>query len=436
MVADRAGNSLSNARRIILSATAKTFKDFIGGRDRDYYRFRAADSSQFSLQMDGLTANANVALLNSQGKTLSKSVKAGTRVESIQSRLNAGTYYVVVYPKRPRENTNYNLTLSVAAAGVTNSPFNIQFDYRFDTQGFFTSEKRAVLEAAAALWENIIQDEFANTPVGTRVQFVDNPETGELLASDFVVDRLIDDVLIFVGARDLQGFSGSTLALAGPAGSASSTDGADFEPSVGTIAFNVGTDWFYDPTPTTDTDLPVNQQDFLSTTAHEIAHVLGFGTSIAFDNLVSGSAFAGANALARNGGNSIPLGDSAHITDGYQFGGSGQTLMSPFAERGVRKRPTALDVAVLDDIGYTVNYSAVSMNAPLLERARSGDRTLQGAAKQRSRRRQVSLLSSGFGTSGSGTSGSGTSGSGMSVYGTCGCACCLVGQVPSIRKDS
>lgn len=416
MVADRAGNSLSNARRVIPSATAKTFKDFIGGRDRDYYRFRAADSSQFSLQMDGLTANANVALLDSQGRTLGKSIKAGTRVESIQASLNAGTYYVVVYPRRPRENTNYNLTLSVATTSVTTSPFNIQFDYRFDTRGFFTSEKRAVLEAAAALWENIIQDEFANTPVGTRVQSVDNPETGELLASDFVVDRLIDDVLIFVGARDLQGLSGSTLALAGPAGSASSTNVSDFEPSAGTIAFNVGTDWFYDPTPTTDTDLPTNQQDFLSTAAHEIAHVLGFGTSDAFTNLSNGSAFVGANAFARNGGNGIPLGGSAHIADGYQFGGSGQTLMSPFAERGVRKRPTALDAAVLDDIGYIVNYSAVSANAPLLERARSGDRTLQGSAKQRSRRRQVSLLSSVSGISAYGTS----------VYGTCGCAGCLV----------
>ena len=421
MVADRAGNSLSNARRVILSATAKTFKDFIGGRDRDYYRFRAADSSQFSLQMDGLTANANVALLNSRGRTLGKSTKVGTRVESIQASLNAGTYYVVVYPSRPRENTNYNLTLAVATAGVTDSPFNIQFDYRFDTQGFFTSEKRAVLEAAAALWENIIQDEFANTPVGTRVQFVDNPETGELLAGDFVVDRPIDDVLIFVGARDLQGVSGTTLALAGPAGSALSTNRTDFEPSAGTIAFNVGTDWFYDPTPTTDTDLPANQQDFLSTAAHEIAHVLGFGTSISFDNLVSGSAFVGANTLARNGGNGIPLGGSAHIANGYQFGGSGQTLMSPFAERGVRKRPTALDAAVLDDIGYTINYSAVSVNAPLLERARLGDRPRQGSAKQRSKRRSVSLLSSVFGTSVFGTSASETS-----VYGTCGCAGCLV----------
>ncbi len=405
MVADRAGNSLSNARRVILSATAKTFKDFIGGRDRDYYRFRAADSSQFSLQMDGLTANANVALLNNQGKTLGKSIKAGKQAESIQASLNAGTYYVVVYPKRPRKNTNYNLTLSLAA-DVTNSPFNIQFDYRFDTQGFFTSEKRAVLEAAAALWENIIQDEFADTPVGTEIPFLDNPQTGNFLSEDFVVDRPIDDVLIFVGARDLQGRSGSTLALAGPAGSASSTDGPDFEPSAGSIAFNVGTDWFYDPTPTTDTDLPINQQDFLSTATHEIAHVLGFGTSNAFTSLTSGSAFAGANALARNGGNGIPLGGSAHIADGYQFGGSGQTLMSPFAERGVRKRPTALDAAVLDDIGYTVNYRAVSVNAPLLARARLGDRTLKGSAKQRSRRRPASLLSSAFGT--------------------CGCAGCLV----------
>lgn len=394
MVADRAGNSLSQARNVRISATPKPFKDFIGGRDRDYYRFRAASLSQFSLQLDGLTANANVALLNNRGQTLDQSTKAGTRVESIQALLDAGTYYVVVYPRRPRNNTNYNLTLSAAPSGVTNSPFNIEFDYRFDTQGFFTSEKRAVLESAAAIWETIIRDEFANTPVGTRVPSMDNPQTGNALSGDFVVDRAIDDVLIFVGARNLQG---STLALAGPSGyfvGDRRAEGSDFEPSIGTIAFDLDTDWFYDSTPATATDIPANRQDFLSTAAHEIAHVLGFGTSNAFDNLLSGLNFTGANARARNGGSAIPLSNSAHILDGYQFGGSGQTLMSPFADRGVREQPTVLDVAILDDIGYTVNYGATFANAPLLERTRSGDRT--------------SLLSS--------------------AYGTCGCAGCLVGK--------
>lgn len=407
MVADRAGNSLSQARNVRIAATPKTFKDFIGGRDRDYYRLRAASLSQFSLQLDGLTANANVALLNNRGQTLNQSTKAGTRAESIQAVLEAGTYYVVVYPRRPRNNTNYNLTLSATPSGVTNSPFNIEFDYRFDTQGFFTSEKRAVLESAAAIWENILRDEFANTPVGTRVQFVNNPQTDNELSGDFVVDRAIDDVLVFVGARDLQGIAGSTLALAGPAGVISrNREGSDFEPSIGTIAFNIGTDWFYDSTPATASDLPTNRQDFLSTAAHEIAHVLGFGTSSAFDNLLSGLNFTGANARARNGGSPLPLSDSAHILDGYRFGGSGQMLMSPFADRGVRKLPTVLDVAVLDDIGYTVNYSAAFANAPLLDRTRSGDRRASGSGSRR--RRQPSRLSS--------------------AYGTCGCGSCLVGR--------
>lgn len=407
MVADRAGNSLSQARNVRIAATPKTFKDFIGGRDRDYYRLRAASLSQFSLQLDGLTANANVALLNNRGQTLNQSTKAGTRAESIQAVLEAGTYYVVVYPRRPRNNTNYNLTLSATPSGVTNSPFNIEFDYRFDTQGFFTSEKRAVLESAAAIWENILRDEFANTPVGTRVQLVNNPQTDNELSGDFVVDRAIDDVLVFVGARDLQGIAGSTLALAGPAGVISrDREGSDFEPSIGTIAFNIGTDWFYDSTPATASDLPTNRQDFLSTAAHEIAHVLGFGTSSAFDNLLSGLNFTGANARARNGGSPLPLSDSAHILDGYRFGGSGQMLMSPFADRGVRKLPTVLDVAVLDDIGYTVNYSAAFANAPLLDRTRSGDRRASGSGSRR--RRQPSRLSS--------------------AYGTCGCGSCLVGK--------
>jgi hypothetical protein len=122
--------------------------------------------------------------------------------------------------------------------------FNIEFDYRFDSSGFFDRpDRRAVLEAAATYWESIIKDEFADTPVGTSTPFVVNPRTG--VSDLFVTDRPIDDLLVFVGAAPL---GGSTLAESGPSGffvNESRYVGDNFEPWIGTMAFDQSTNWFY-----------------------------------------------------------------------------------------------------------------------------------------------------------------------------------------------
>jgi hypothetical protein len=72
--------------------------------------------------------------------------------------------------------------------------------------------------------------------------------------------------------------------------------------------------------------------------------------------------FTGTNARAYNGSNPIPLGGGTHILDGYEFGSTGETAMDPSITSGTRKLPTVLDIAILDDIGYTVNYNAASQN--------------------------------------------------------------------------
>jgi hypothetical protein len=49
--------------------------------------------------------------------------------------------------------------------------FNIVFDYRFDTSGFFNDpQRRATLEAAAKAWESLIADEFPNVPLALGLQ--------------------------------------------------------------------------------------------------------------------------------------------------------------------------------------------------------------------------------------------------------------------------
>ncbi len=255
----------------------------------------------------------------------------------------------------------------------SDSPFNIEFDYRFDTQGWFTPERKAVLEAAARVWERIIVDEFAEVPAGTATPFVRNPETDETYltspgqASDiYVTDRAIDDVLVFVGTQSLG--TGGTLGFAGASGFFSNETryvGDDFEPWLGSLTFNRDANWFFDTTPATSNDIPFNQSDFLSTAVHELGHILGFSDQInAFAQYLVSNSFVGPNALAQNGGQPILLEDDhSHILDGYEFGGSGETVMDPVSVTGRRQLPTLLDLAILDDIGYEINYAAATQNA-------------------------------------------------------------------------
>lgn len=256
----------------------------------------------------------------------------------------------------------------VAISGTTAATsFNIRFDYRFDTNGFFNdSARRTTLEAAATIWENIIKDEFADIPVGTPLS-VRDPQTGQTMK--FNSDYVIDDLVVFVGARNI---GETTLAIAGPSGTwivGSDLDkrynsASDFEPWTGSLSFNNAVSWFFDSTPNTANDIPGGSNDFLSVAVHEIGHILGISSNVAaFKNWVIGSTFTGTNAKYFNGGNSIPISaDLHHIQDGFRISGMGENAMDPSIITGTRKLPTALDIALLDDIGYITSYSTAATN--------------------------------------------------------------------------
>ncbi|MBU6230430.1 MAG: pre-peptidase C-terminal domain-containing protein [Cyanobacteria bacterium REEB459] len=114
--ADNAGNTLATARNIGALSSTQTFSDWVGSADtNDYYRFSLAQTSTFNLTLNGLSADADVQLLNSSGAVLQSSTNAGTTAESITSQsLTAGDYYVRVFPYSG--NTNYNLALSATAS--------------------------------------------------------------------------------------------------------------------------------------------------------------------------------------------------------------------------------------------------------------------------------------------------------------------------------
>jgi Ca2+-binding RTX toxin-like protein len=235
--------------------------------------------------------------------------------------------------------------------------FNISFDFRFDSSGFFADDaRRQALEEAGAIWESLIADEFDNVAAGTSFSLRD-PSTGARRAVTLTEE--IDDLLIFVGATDLPG---RTLANAGPDGFDAQGDVfsrrissdfrdigpiTDFEPWVGTIAFDAAADWSF--------RLDAAQSgrpDFISVALHEIGHILGIGTSAAFEALVANGMFDGVNARAVNGGQPVPLeADMSHVQDGF----AGDTvLFDPILTNGTRTLPSDLDLAMLADIGFEI----------------------------------------------------------------------------------
>ena len=257
-----------------------------------------------------------------------------------------------------------NLTSASSASSVAPSQFNIEIDYRFDTRGWFTPARRAVLEKAVSIWETIIVDEFANVPAGTALH-VTHPETGQSIT--FNSTRRIDDVVIFVGSRNIDAlaFAGATGTWYSGSQLETRWQGADFEPWTGFISFDRDANWFFDATPGNAHDIPKQANDFLSVAVHEIGHILGVGSSYpAFDQHVSGQYFHGPTAIARNGGNPIPLDPTlGHIQDGYTFRNWGENALDPTITVGTRKLPTVLDLTILDDIGYQVNYNRAYKNA-------------------------------------------------------------------------
>jgi Bacterial pre-peptidase C-terminal domain len=386
MSGDRVGKTLNQAKLIDLAGGKQRIGDRLSsGNKNDFFRFVIGNRSSVSLSLSKLKANANLQLLDDRGQVVQQAApQSNTADKTVKAVLDPGTYHIRVFSGGKGQSgsvrTRYRLQAAaetpVSAPANVDSPapislspagsFRIQFDYRFDTQGWFTPLRRAALEAAARVWESIIADEFPDTPAGTATPYVLNPETDEYAGSSnvFITDQAINDVTIFVGARTL---GGATLAVGAPSGNYTNEvryNGDRFQPWLGSISFDNSTNWFFDPTPDTAIDIPLTQNDFISTAVHEIGHILGFNRSAnAFNSLVENDTFVGANASALNGGNPIPLQPGgAHIRDGYEFGGSGETLMDPTSSSGGRQLPTALDAAILDDIGYTINYNAVYRN--------------------------------------------------------------------------
>ena len=98
-----------------ITRSNRTRTQSVGSTDpNDYYRFNISEISNFNLSLGSLSADADVQLLSSSGTVITGSARAGTTSETISTTLNAGTYYVRVYPHLSAS-TSYQLNISAAA---------------------------------------------------------------------------------------------------------------------------------------------------------------------------------------------------------------------------------------------------------------------------------------------------------------------------------
>lgn len=129
VVPDSAGNSLAEAMNLGTLTGNFAIGDFVGDADiRDIYRFSTDTAGEFNLELNGMTADADVRLVQDisnngnidPGEIITLSQKSGNSREAIAQVLQTGTYFIVV--SQFDGNTNYNLSLS------TTLPSNLPAD--------------------------------------------------------------------------------------------------------------------------------------------------------------------------------------------------------------------------------------------------------------------------------------------------------------------
>ncbi|MBD1812078.1 S8 family serine peptidase [Microcoleus vaginatus DQ-U2] len=138
------GNSLSTARNVVgVENGSISLSDFVGtGDSDDFYRFDINTKSNFSLRLDGLSADADVDLIQDKnrngvidlGEYVDYSQESGITPDVIDvPNLVPATYYVRV--SSYSGSTNYNLSLSATSVPVVpdittpSGPFNSNYGY-------------------------------------------------------------------------------------------------------------------------------------------------------------------------------------------------------------------------------------------------------------------------------------------------------------------
>ena len=307
------------------------------------------------------------------------------------------------------------IAASLCLPAVCAQAIDVVIDYSLDTNGFFSTgtsdglAARTALEQAATDFSALLTDtfsmiqtpeDFESAPFSGVASWewnatLFNPATGsQTTLTNLTIAE--DEFRVFAGGRSL---SGNTLGFGGPGGFgwSQTTNGGFFSSSEiaqieaitdafeadvedreetsgfanwgGMITFDTdgSTNWHFglDSGP-----MSSGQSDFYSVAVHELTHALGFGASSEWDAFISSDVFTGPSSVAEFGGN-VPLDppDGSHWaqdTASTVFGTSiaQEASLDPNITTGTRKLITDLDVAGLEDIGWSIDPSVRFNESP------------------------------------------------------------------------
>ncbi len=266
--------------------------------------------------------------------------------------------------------TIYTLTASVANADGTSAtatfsaeatPAVYDIEIEHVTASLLTDSQRAAFEEAERFWERAITGNLSRTrplPRSSLVQCLSRNQ----MSGDVPGDRVVDDLLIYVEIKEIDGRSG----VFGGAGPCQIREDNSL-PAVGVMFFDIA-----------DLDSMEANDQLEETIVHEMAHVIGFGTLWSHLKLLQDSARAGRNANTHFTGAAAKAAfdeirgnnytDSDLVPVQHQ-GGVGvwnghwrelvfrSELMTPFPDRGPNPM-SVVSLASFVDVGYPeVNYS-------------------------------------------------------------------------------
>lgn len=138
-------SDISINKNLNIDGGIQTLTGSIGWENTDdYYSLNLSNRSSFQVTVNGLYANLDVQVLDSNGSVVTGSYNRRSRSESISTTLDAGNYYIKVY-KAGQRISDYNLKLNSYAVATS---ANSWFDANIQDTGIRASSETAFADKA------------------------------------------------------------------------------------------------------------------------------------------------------------------------------------------------------------------------------------------------------------------------------------------------